>query len=357
MSQDGVQAAIKVSQEATLASVTQMLADNNTLLLGQLGPMFQAAVAESMGQQAGTGAAASRESEESKSLAAEVAAEERARVQEALPDRVLQPDIEARQRGGQARYASRMEIIDRLRQNTGDVTAKEMAEIGSILQLGHQVSSLPPPSSSERLSLCGVGVEASAERSASSLFAKMQEQGLAAPSPGEEALRAVQKVFKLAGEKESKKVTALTSYMEFVEFMRKAKVLTREAHEKDPESYWQMQWHDQSMKHVYTQWGWATALCYHTQVMKAWQEGFMDLPSMVDTEECRRGDVAGALHQRYFMVALQTTGAKPRSTKAQGDKPATGIWCTFCNKSAGHLVGVCRMKKKHDEAVAQGKKP
>ena len=190
-----------------------------------------------------------------------------------------------------------------------------------------------------------------AERSAPELFAHLQREGLAAPSPGDAAAAAVHKVFKLAGEQEAKKATSVASYSEFVEFMRKAKVLTREAHESDPESYWQMRWHKESVEHLYTEWGWDTASIYHREVMTSWSEGFLDLPSMVDTEECRRGNVAGALHQRFFMCALQATGVKPKRKQAQHAQ-ATGnlLFCTFCKKKGNHVVKDCRSKDRADAA-------
>ena len=106
-----------------------------------------------------------------------------------------------------------------------------------------------------------------------------------------------------------------------------------------------MLWHSQSVQHLYCEWGWPTAQVYHKKVMTAWQEGFMDLPSMVDTEECRRGDVAGALHQRFFTTALQTTGAKPK-THAKDGKAGGGnsIYCSYCKKKTTHAALVCKKR-------------
>ena len=198
------------------------------------------------------------------------------------------------------------------------------------------------------MSAWGVSASARAERSAPSLFDHLQEQGLADPTPGEEAMLALKKAFKLSGDKESKKSAKVESFSGFVEFMRKAKVLTREAYETDPESFWHMHWHSQSVQHIYCEWGWETASEYHRKLMGAWQEGFLDLPSMVDMEECRRGDVEGALHQRFFGLALQTTGAKRKGAKAAAGKTGEGKNCTYCKSNGeyakGHTVGECRKK-------------
>ena len=287
----------------------------------------------------------------------EVAADkaEQARVQAALPARELQQDSDKRLRGGQQRLQARLEVLDRFRQSSGDITKEELTEIEKVLTMGAQVS--PTAALHTRMSVYGMEVEARAERSAPHLYDLIQQHGLAPTTPGSEAQAAILKLFKLQGDKEAKKATAVESYSEYVEFMRKAKVQTRNAHDKDPESFWQMLWHSQSVQHLYTEWGWETALEYHRMTMEAWQEGFLDLPSMVDTEECRRGDVGGAMHQRFFHTALQVTGAKPKNPRKAGAGGAAGgtKWCSFC-KLTTHDTVDCR-KKAAKEAKAKWGKP
>ena len=71
--------------------------------------------------------------------------------------------------------------------------------------------------------------------------------------------------------------------------------MTREMHDADPESYWAMLWHSQSVQHIYCEHGWAVASEYHQRVMKAWMEGFLEASSFVETEDLvrrRRGRAA-----------------------------------------------------------------
>ena len=109
-----------------------------------------------------------------------------------------------------------------------------------------------------------------------------------------------------------------------------------------------------AMQYLYCEWGWDTASVYHQLVMEAWKEGFMDLSLHVDTEENRRGDVGGALHPRFFQVALQTTGAKPRAKKGKGG--AAQAKCGHC-QHVGHTIAQCRKKKAEDEKGGKGSKP
>jgi hypothetical protein len=268
---------------------------------------------------------------------------EQARVNAVLPPRELVQDSDKRLRGGVERLAPRSQALARLCAAKGISADTEQALLVLLAQ-GSQVPPPPPLPSPPPLSLLGVAGTGVEDRSASSLFAHLQMEGLAPATAGGEALLAIQKVFKAAGEQESKKAATVASYSEFVEFLRKTKVLSRVAFEKDPDSFWQMLWHSQSVQHLYCNWGWETAGDYHKSVMKSWQEGFMDLPSMVETEECRRGDVAGALHQRFFSTALQATGAKPKVAEKSKNKRNT-IYCTFCKKKGNHTALACHKRQ------------
>jgi hypothetical protein len=377
-----VQTALAESQAATTKSVLEQLSPMlEQLLAGQKATRVQDQEAANVRQQeqehkaaemAMSASAAAAEAERVQAAeaaraqaagaasaqaaeAARVQAAEVARVQAALPPRVLQADADGRLRGGQQRMAPRMAIIQRLQQNQGELSLEDINELQVVMGLGHQVGPIPSSSPlypSAHMSAWGVGVGAKADRSAGGLFAHLQDQGMAAPSPGEAALLAIKQVFKLTGEKEAKKATKVDSFSDFHEVMRKSKVLSRESHDKDPDSFWQMHWHSQSVTHLYANWGWDTASLYHKSVMKAWEEGFLDLPSMVDTEEARRGDVAGAMHQRFFHTALQTTGAKLKDPTAKAKKKIAQ--CSFCHFT-GHVERDCN-KKKTAEAAAKAKK-
>ena len=136
---------------------------------------------------------------------------------------------------------------------------RQLLEQGAQVPLLRSVSPLP-------FSAWGVS-EAAQDRSAAALFEHLQMGGLAQAYSGGEALLAIKKVFKLAGEQDAKKTTAVASYSQFVEFMRKTKVLTRNSFERDPDSFWQLLWHSQSVQHLYCNYGWDTASSYHTSVM------------------------------------------------------------------------------------------
>ena len=179
---------------------------------------------------------------------------------------------------------------------------------------------------------------------------------MAPPTPGEAAVTAITQAFKLAGDKEAKKISSVKSFKEFIEFVHRSKVTSRAMFDQDPESYWHMRWHVESVTHVFTEHGWAVACEYHVRVLKSWAEGFLDLSALVDTEECRRGDVEGALHQRVFLVALQlkgkTGGASADKSGYTGKVQKVNVddtYCNFCQKwypaSAGHESSTCRKKK------------
>lgn len=286
---------------------------------------------------------------------------EQARVNTVLPPRTLQPDAEARLRGGKARMPGRMDDFRRLMENTGDLSEDQILQLEGVLGRGHQVTPSPV---SVPLSLWGV--EASqAPRSAPALFQRLQQQGIAPMSDSEKAVRSVLSVFKLAGEKETKKESEVKTYDDFYDLILKSKCLTRDAHDKDPTSYWQMDWHFKSVHHLNSMYGWKVAGDYHTRVMTEWQDGDLVVDAMVDTEENRRGNIEGALHQRAFLVAMQLqrgSAAKARAVGgAQGSgsgaatrQQSTDTLCSFCNwwfpAGKKHQTSNCNKKKAAEAA-------
>jgi hypothetical protein len=368
-----MQAMIEASSKATTASVLEQMAPLLKLLHDGVRTNAQGEDARKV--EASLDRAAAREAAEAAREAGEElelqsarqvleAQQEQDRVNKALPPRSMRPDVEVRMRGGAQRAPSRTELARRLMESSGDLTAEELEEYAEVLQRGHQVPSthVPSPPVVSPFSLGGVGAAGRASRSAPALFAHLQHQGLAPPTAGEEAMRAVAQVFKAMGEKESKKAAAVASYKDFAEFIRTSKVLTRDAHDADPTSYWQMHWHFQSVHHIFATSGWEVAGAYHALVMKDWQEGFLDIDAMVDTEECRRGDLGGALHQRFFLTAQHNSKAKKAGpTKAaypshgtkEKAKP-TDTWCAHCGGffpvEKSHKTSTCRKKMDADKA-------
>lgn len=345
--------AIRMSSEATLATVKDMMAANTAQLMAQLGPMFQslhssqqasiAAAQERRGHEQREGAAA-RSAEEHKASSdlhrALEASREQARVDAILPPTTLRPDAEVRLRGGEQRVNARMDLARRLMQGTGDLSEDDIEKYNEVLLRSHQVSptsltrTLPAARAAVApLSVWGVEAAGQASRVAPALFGHLQQHGLAPPAPSEVLMRSMMNVFKAAGDKEAKKAADLSSFQEFVAFMGKAKVLTREYHDTEPDSYWAMDWHYKSVVHINCVDGWPAAGEYNRRVMEEWQDGFLDVDSMVMTEECRRGNVEGALHQRAYLLAIQHFGST-RKVKAGVSKG--GNYQTLGTKAREH---------------------
>jgi hypothetical protein len=154
-------------------------------------------------------------------------------------------------------------------------------------------------------------------------------------------------------EKSLKTAATPSSYFDFVVGWRKVGLLSRQVHDSNPEYFWQMYWHHQSVEYVYTRHGWPVAAEYHRQVMELWSQDFLDPSSRVDDYEFSRGNVQGALHQASYLLAVNKLGGKGSlgggngSGKGGGGVPGTASKAsaddTFCAehqlwypKSAGH---------------------
>ena len=298
--------------------------------------------------------------------------------------RTLAPDLDARLRGGKQRLSTREAMLERLMTDSKNITDDERRALVELLEVGHQVhapvssafSSPPgafsssPAQHAHPLSSVGMGVAMRGVQAQPALFQRLQENSLAPPGPGETAMLAAKKMFKLEGEKESKKAAAVKSYPEFVELMRKARVCTRDMHDADPDSYWAMQWHHQSVTHLHTNYGWAVANKYHTAIMQQWQEGRLQLAAYTETEECRSGDIEGALHLRNFLMATCGKGGEYQSTTKKtgynnglgsGSKTKDGpdwTWCAHCScyfpPTSHHKTSSCRKKKAADKDGGPG---
>ena len=292
-----------------------------------------------------------------------------------LGARTLPPDQDARLRGGAQRLPSRQAAIDRLQVGSGNITVAERDDLIELLTDGHQVpphaSSGSPPYASppgsfahtpatHPLSNLGVGLAMRNVQAAPELFQHLQAHSLAPPGLGEEALLAVNKMLKLQGSKEAQKASKVDSYKDFVEFFRKARVCTRDMHANDPDSFWSMLWHFQSVTFLFTNYGWPVAGKYHSATMEQWQEGRLHPQSFTESEEGRSGDIEGALHQRNFTKAI--SGRAPLGDKKAWTGTSTGskvqeesdwTWCNHCKEyfppSSSHKTSTCRKKAAADK--------
>jgi hypothetical protein len=180
------------------------------------------------------------------------------------------------------------------------------------------------------LSLWGVAASEQASRSATSnrLYGRLQQHGLAPATPGERANQAIGQVLKGLSDKEAKKASKIESYYDFAKMLRETKVLTWETSEEDPDMYWAMQWLSTGVSYLHQEYGWGVAGLYYHKVMKAWTSGFLHIETLVLTEEFRRGDLAGGLHQASFFVAVQQGMAKTSGSRRKGGDGDT--WCNNC---------------------------
>jgi hypothetical protein len=333
------------------ALVGQAVESAHARLLESLGPLLQMAASSqrdsapagktsflsptqpSSDAQGASGGADIRQSREQAARTLRLASEKKEldEFESLLPSRDLAKDYEARLRGTQRNPARISEIQRTLLARKG-ITPDQFEHVRDMLEKGPQASSQPPLSSPSPFSLWGV--EEQVSRSEPSLFNKMVDSGLAPVPPGQAAEFAIRQIFKTAADKESKKSATVESWPEFCKFVRKLGVLTMATHEQDPASYWHVMWHEQSVKYLYVTYSWAVAGEYHRRIMEKWDRGFLDLPSQISSEEFRRGDVEGALHQQSFVVAMQLKGGKAatssREPSARGMRRKENTNDTLC---------------------------
>jgi len=368
-----------------LSVMKEMMRENTAQLVSSLGPMLaglletQQAIKDRENAQKVEDAldeAAAREAEEFKAhedlRKALEQSREQARVDAVMPPSILRPDAEARPRGGAQRVDLRTAMAELLRANTGDLTEEEVTQFHSVLTRNAQVPPSPVvPVVVAPLSVWGVEAAGRATRSAPALFSHLQEHGLAPPTASEEVLRSLMSVFKKAGDKEAKKAADISSFVEFVEFMRESKVRTREYHDIEPDAYWAMDWHFQSVVFIFCNDGWPAAGEYNRRVMKEWQDGYLDVDAMAMSEEHRRGNVEGALHQRAYLASLHQMGTTKAATAS-----GKGVWVdrkgyeskrvptdTYCDyhelhyaQGAKHSSTTCQAKKTSASSAARAKK-
>ena len=300
--------------------------------------------------------AAEQEVARTRALAEE--AVERARaLQLNLPPRGSAPDEERKVRGGAARLQGRTEVLARTALSRQDITQAEYDRWCEAFARGQQVNLDPSPAfalwGSGQAALKGPGEQ---PVQALRVLQSLQRSGMAPISAADADAMALQRVFKSLAEKEAKKSLLVKSFKDFHSYMAKNKLLTQSAHEEDPEAYWQMQWLFQSVMHLNLEHGWPVAQAYYKELVRLWSEGFLDLDTMVLSEDFRRGNIVGALHLPTFMMAI--SGKKASSGSGSGSGTTTGTtekedstdtWCEehqlFFPAERAHDTARCASRK------------
>ena len=276
-----------------------------------------------------------------------------------MQPQVLHPDRDARLRGGLQRLPTREQYIQRLQTQTEQFSAQEKDDLVHLLTIGAQVS--PPHEHVHPMSELGVGRVMVQSRAAPALFRRLQDENLAPPNAGEAMEMAASKIFRSMMVKAAKEAFTIKSFSEFNEFFRKARVVSHDNFDADPDSFWAMLWHTQSVTHIFCKHGWAVALQYHMDCMMQWKEGNLNPASFVETEAFRRGDHKGALHSENRLLAIDTvreakTGGKTTGSPIQMTPDWT--WCEHCQlffpPTSNHRTGSCQ--KSARAAAAKKKK-
>ena len=261
-----------------------------------------------------------------------------------------------RLRGGRHRKESRLTAILRTHVEAGDLTSSEFEEVERVLTMGAEV---PSPSPCPSRTVWGAVGERG--RSAPALYATWQQHGLAPLDERDTALDVFARDLKVKAAKEAKEPKKIASFEDFFKKMSAMKVLAPAAHAADAESYWRMDWHFKSVTHVFVHHGWPVAAEYHDQVVREWEEGFLEFDLITSTPEFQAGYFQGGLHDRALSSArLALVGggkagkaAKAAARKSAGTKDKVSATDTYCDyhklyypSASAHSSGTCEQKKK-----------
>jgi hypothetical protein len=293
----------------------------------------------------------------------------RARQNANLPPRQEAPDEERKFYGGEQRVASRIESAARIMLERNEMSPEEFARFQEVLGRDHQVR---PPSSSPFASWAGTAENygPGSAPTAAALLRQLQTSGMAPAAAQDREAMALQRVFKALSQKEAKRSLLVKSFRDFRKYVRDNKLVTRAAHQEDPDSYWQMVWLTQTITYLYMECGWPVAQEYYTRLVDGWAKGFIDVPTLVDGEDFRRGNVAGALHPATFTMAMQMakvekpkTGAGSSSSGSTTRQEATDTWCDehrlFFPAEKDHDTSRCAVRKSRiarEKTAKQAKK-
>ena len=357
--------AILAALEDRMTKHTQAaISASNKELLAQLLPAMKGQAKE-METQARTVIQLRREKEALEAqLVAAVAKADDVKYEKCLPAReVASSAVDGRLRGGAERLGDRVKGAHRLLLDQGVISEDELMRLESALRLGQQV----PSSSSSSFSSAPLGGLRGAGQRAAGLFGQLQEAGLVGVDGGAGPILALRRLMAKEVEKEVKAAATPSSYSDFVMGWRKMGKMTRDTLDSDPDSFWVMTWHHQSMECVYLKHGWPAAAEYHRLVIGLWEQDYLDAQSHVDSSEFRRGNVLMSTHMDSYHMAVaaskgggsrpagRTSGA-PGALPNGGTKKKEGSDDTFCSehqcwfpKSANHTwswatkTGTCKL--------------
>ena len=106
------------------------------------------------------------------------------------------------------------------------------------------------------------------------LFGQLQEAGMAPVEGPLTASLFLRRQMVKEMEKELKASATPSSYSAFILGWRKLGLMTRATLDTNPDHFWSMTWHHQSVEFVFAKHGWPAAAEYHKQVMSLWCQDF-----------------------------------------------------------------------------------
>jgi hypothetical protein len=222
--------------------------------------------------------------------------------------RTLGGRTEKRLQGAKDRVKSRLESLNRVYAETGELDPVEEARLRDMLQAHADAKEV-------RFSTRNTHLEIEQQRQRTRAmpmqWSRWAAEG-ATPLDDEATITNT-----LAGLIKSKVSTSSSSTMkvstfaDFCALFRKMKVLTPLQLRQEPEVYWNWTWHYQCVEYIMHEYSWTIAQAYHYKIFDLWREGEMDFASYVEKPAFQRGDMMGALHWPVLNRAIH---GKPMSS-------------------------------------------
>ena len=249
---------------------------------------------------------------------------------------------ESRPRGGEERRPQRLESV--ARNLEGELDEADFEQLKDVMATHAQARAFPKQ-------LAG------RSRPLSFLAASFAEEGVVAPR-GESDRMLLSLRAMLKPDKEAKP-KAFKSFKEWYAKMSEMQLLSKELRDKDPASYWAMDWHFKCTMWVFAEHSWPVAAAYSEQVFAKWDKV---AESAAASEECEAGDWAEALHVKTLHTLLLSSKTKTGGGGGGhrgGSKTRThdsDTWCEhhkmFFLKESGHKTSTCRLAKNQKAAGA-----